>query len=108
MEDWLDGLERTFRGSINEDPDDFLKRLTYRPNPSYPALALRAGVHGVVLLQVKVTKDGHLEVLKVLQGEPVLADAAIDAVKRWRAKPERVKGKDFDVVSTVKFDFQLP
>jgi outer membrane biosynthesis protein TonB len=43
-----------------------------------------------------------------LQGEPVLADAAIDAVKRWRAKPERVKGKDFDVVSTVKFDFQLP
>lgn len=108
LEDWLSELERTFRGSINEDPDDFLKRLTYRPNPSYPALAQRAGVHGVVLLQVKVTKDGHVEVQKVLQGEPVLADAAIDAVKRWRAKPERVKGKDFDVISTVKFDFQLP
>jgi TonB family protein len=108
LEDWINDLERKFRGNISEDPDDFLKRFTYRPNPSYPALAQRAGVHGVVLLQVKVTKDGHVEVQKVLQGEPVLADAAIDAVKRWRAKPERVKGKDFDVVSTVKFDFQLP
>ena len=108
LEDWINELERTFRGSINEDPDDFLRRFTYRPNPSYPALAQRAGVHGVVLLQVKVTKDGHVEVQKVLQGEPVLADAAIDAVKRWRAKPERLKGKDFDVISTVKFDFQLP
>ena len=108
LEDWINDLERKFRGNISEDPDDFLKRFTYRPNPSYPVLAQRAGVHGVVLLQVKVTKDGHVEVQKVLQGEPVLADAAIDAVKRWRAKPERVKGKDFDVVSTVKFDFQLP
>lgn len=108
LEDWLSDLERRFRGSINEDPDDFLKRLTYRPNPSYPALAQRAGVHGVVLLQVKVTKDGHVEVQKVLRGEPVLADAAIDAVKRWRAKPEWLKGKQFDVISTVKFDFQLP
>lgn len=108
IEDWLNELERTFRGSITEDPDDFLKRITYRPNPSYPALAQRAGVHGVVLLQVKVTKDGHVEVQKVLQGEPVLADAAIDAVKRWRARPAWVKGKQCDVTSTVKFDFQLP
>jgi TonB family protein len=108
IEDWLNELERTFRGSITEDPDDFLRRITYRPNPSYPALAQRAGVHGVVLLQVKVTKDGHVEVQKVLRGEPVLADAAIDAVKRWRARPAWVKGKQCEVTSTVKFDFQLP
>lgn len=108
IEDWLNELERTFRGSITEDPDDFLRRITYRPNPSYPALAQRAGVHGVVLLQVKVTKDGHVEVQKVLQGEPALADAAIDAVKRWRARPAWVKGKQCEVTSTVKFDFQLP
>src|SRR5262249_41521485 len=39
LEDWINDLERRFTGSIGENPDDFLKRLTYRPNPSYPLLA---------------------------------------------------------------------
>lgn len=108
IERWINSLELAFWGSIDEKPDDFLKRLTYNPKPSYPALAQRAGVHGIVLLQVKVTRDGQVEVQKVMQGEPVLADAAIDAVKRWRAKPAWVKGKQCEVTSTVKFDFQLP
>lgn len=108
LEKWINSLELTFRGSISEDPDVFLKRFTYRPSPAYPALAQRAGVHGVVLLQVKIMKDGRVEVQKVLDGEPVLADAAIDAVKRWRARPVWVQGKQCDVTSSVKFDFQLP
>jgi TonB family protein len=107
LEDWLNDLERRFRGGITEDQDDFLRRLTYRPDPAYPALAQRAGIHGFVMLQVKFTKDGRVEVQKVLQGEPVLADAAIDAVKRWRGKPAWVKGKQVEVISTLKFDFQL-
>jgi len=108
IESWLNDLERRFRGSISEDPDTFLKRFTRPPTPSYPPIAQRAGVHGLVTLQVKLTKDGRVEVQRVLEGEPVLADAAIDAVKRWRAKPLWIKGKPCEVVSTVKFDFQLP
>jgi TonB family protein len=108
IEAWLMDLERRFRGSISEDPDTFLRRFTHPPTPSYPTLAQRAGVHGLVTLQVKLTKDGRVEVQKVLEGEPVLADAAIDAVKRWRAKPVWIKGKPCEVTSTVKVDFQLP
>ena len=108
LESWINSLELTFRGSVTQDPDDFLKRLTYRPAPFYPSLAQRAGIQGFVTLQVKLTKDGRLEVQKVLEGEPVLADAAIDAVKRWRAKPAWLKGKPCEVISTVRFDFQLP
>ena len=108
IERWINSLELTLWGSISEDPDTFLKRFSHPPTPSYPPLAQRAGIHGLVTLQVKLAKDGHVEVQKVLQGEPVLADAAIDAVKRWRAKPAWVKGKQCDVISTVKFDFQLP
>jgi TonB family protein len=105
LENWINSLELAFRGGISEDPDNFLKRITYRPKPSYPALAQRAGIHGYVKLQVRVTKEGSLEVQKVLEGEPVLVDAAIDAVKHWRAKPKMVKGKNVEVISTVRFKF---
>jgi TonB family protein len=108
LENWIASLELTFRGSVTQDPDEFLKRLTYRPPPSYPPLAQRAGIHGFVTLQVRLTKDGRVQVQKVLEGEPALADAAIDAVQRWRAKPARLNGKPCEVLSTVKFDFQLP
>jgi TonB family protein len=107
LEDWLNDLERRFRGSITESQDEFLNRLSFHPGPSYPALAQRAGIHGFVTLQVKLTRDGRVEVGKVLEGEPVLADAAIDAVKRWRGKPAWIKGKQVEVSSTLKFDFQL-
>lgn len=104
---WLNELERTFRGGFSEDPDKFQQRLTFAPHPKYPALAQRAGVEGYVILQVRVKQDGHVEVQKVLQGEPVLVDAAIDAVKQWQAKPAWVKGKKTEVISTVTFNFQL-
>ena len=107
LDSWLNSLELTFRGSIGEDPDTFFKRITYHPTPSYPPLAQRAGIHGVVRLQVHLTKEGHIEVQKVLEGEPVLVDAAIDAVKKWQAKPCWMRGKNVDVISTLTFDFQL-
>ncbi len=107
LESWLTGLEITFRGGLTEDPDDFQKRLLNSPKPSYPALAQRAGLQGIVRLQVRVKKDGSIEVRKLLEGEPVLADAAIAAVKQWRAKPASINGKQVEVISTVTFNFQL-
>jgi TonB family protein len=107
LESWLASLEITFTGGLREDPDVFQKRLTSAPHPSYPALAQRAGIQGIVKLQVRVTKDGRIEVQKVLEGEPALADAAIDAVKHWRAKPDWIRGKKVEVISTVTFNFQL-
>src|SRR2546429_9830579 len=95
------------RGGITEDPDDFRKRLVNFPKPSYPALAQRAGLQGFVKLQVRVKKDGSVEVQKLLEGEPALADAAIAAVKQWRAKPAWINGKPVEVISTVTFNFQL-
>jgi TonB family protein len=108
LDSWLNNLELAWNGGMRENPDDFLKRFASPPYPKFPDLALRAGIHGRVVLQVRVTKDGRVEVQKVLEGEPVLADAAIDAVKRWRAKPGWLNGKKVEVISTVTFDFQLP
>jgi TonB family protein len=107
LESWLSKLEIAVTGGLREDADDFRNRLTYSPHPFYPELAQRVGIQGVVKLQVRVLKDGRVEVLKVLQGEPALREAAITAVKQWRGKPAWINGKEVEVVSTVTFNFQL-
>ena len=107
LESWLMNLEISFRGGLTEDPGDFQKRLINSPKPAYPALAQRAGLQGVVKLRVRVKIDGSVEVQKLLEGDPALADAAIAAVKQWRAKPAAINGKQVEVISTVTFNFQL-
>jgi TonB family protein len=107
LDSWMDKLEIALLGGLREDAGEFQKRLVHCPKPSYPQLARHAGVEGIVKLQVRVTKDGHVEVEKLLEGAPVLADAAMDAVKGWRAKPVWMDGKQIDVISTVTFNFQL-
>src|SRR6266478_5373811 len=84
---WLNTLETTFLGGIREDPDELQKHLVSAPPPAYPEIARRAGVQGIVRLQVHATKDGRIEVDKILSGSPTLADAAIAAVKKWRVRP---------------------
>jgi TonB family protein len=107
LDAWVNALEVALTGTIREDPTEFQKRLSYAPHPSYPSLAQTAGVQGLVKLQVRVTRDGRVEVVKLLEGEPVLADAAIGTVKQWRARPGSVNGKPVEVSSTVTFNFQL-
>ena len=107
LDRWLSDLERRFRGGLREDPEEFQKRLLSFPKPGYPVLAQRAGLQGIVKLQVRVTTDGRVEVQKLLEGEPTLADAAISTVKLWRAKPAWINGKPVEVISTVTFNFQL-
>src|SRR5260370_27190834 len=106
LESWLNSLEIKFRGGVTENAADFQKRLVNSPKPSYPALAQRAGLQGFVKLQVRVKKDGSVEVQKLLEGEPALADAAIAAVKQLRAKPAWMQRQPVEVISTVTFNFQ--
>ena len=108
LESWMDKLEIALLGGLHEDSNDLFKRLIAHPSPAYPELAKHARIQGVVKLQVKVKTDGSVEVQKILQGEPVLAEAAIEAVKRWRANPASINGTRVETISTVTFDFELP
>ena len=104
---WLNSLEATFLGGVREDPDELQRHLVSAPPPVYPDIARRAGVQGIVRLQVRATKDGRIEVDKILGGSPTLADAAIAAVKQWRVRPFSSGGRPIEVISTVTFNFQL-
>jgi TonB family protein len=103
---WIDELENLFVAR-NTEPDEFKAHLTYSPKPTYPDIARRAGVQGIVVLQVRATKDGHVKVEKILEGSPTLADSAICAVKQWKVRPFSESGKPIEVVSTVTFNFSL-
>lgn len=104
---WLDTLESAFLGGTHIDADEFKKHWIFSPRPSYPDIARRAGVQGIVRLQVRTTKDGRVKVEKILEGSPTLADAAICTVKRWQVRPFSADGRPVEVVSTVTFNFQL-
>src|SRR5438128_1570946 len=104
---WVDRLELRILGGVREDGDNFQKRIISAPRPAYPEIARKAGIEGTVRLQVRLTQDGRIEVQKILEGDTVLADAAIGAVKQWRGKPVMMDGRLVDVISTVSFEFHL-
>jgi len=81
--------------------------LTYRVEPTYPAVAQQARIHGVVVLTAIIGKDGSIQNLEVARGHPMLAPAAIDAVKQWRYKPFLLNGQPVEVETTVTVTFEL-
>lgn len=107
IDQWIDWLESKFMGGVREDAEEFKKRLITSPAPEYPQLARRAGLQGVVRMQVRVNTDGSLSVDKIIEGEPALADAAATAIRQWRARPGQLGDKKVDVITTVTFNFQL-
>jgi periplasmic protein TonB len=58
-----------------------------RVEPHYPEEAKEARIQGRVVLQAEISKDGIVQNLQLVSGDPVLAQAAIDAVKKWKYKP---------------------
>jgi TonB family protein len=105
---WTRRFELQFLGGIREDSDVFQSYLSYAPRPAYPLSAKKGGVEGRVILQVRLTQDGKVQVEKVVDGsEPSLVDAAIAGVKQWRGKPAWMNGKKVDVISTVTVNFKL-
>jgi TonB family protein len=50
----------------------------------YPELARRMNIAGVVKVQITVAANGSVKNAKLVGGHPVLANAALDAIKKWR------------------------
>jgi len=64
--------------------------LLSRVTPDYPRLARRQGVEGLVVLEAILNLEGQIEDdIKVLQSIPLLDDAAVQALRRWRFRPAR-------------------
>jgi periplasmic protein TonB len=75
--------------------------------PNYPPLARQARIQGVVILQAQISKDGSIENLQLISGHPMLAPAAIEAVKQWKYKPYLLNGEPVEVETQVQVNFTL-
>ena len=81
--------------------------LINRIEPTYPALAQQARIQGAVVLTAVIAKDGSVAHLQVLSGNPLLAPAAIAAVKQWRYKPFVLNGQPVEVETTITVTFHV-
>jgi len=81
--------------------------LIHDVKPPYPPLARQARIQGTVVLQAVIGKDGTIQNLRIVSGHPMLAQAALDAVKQWRYRPYYLNGEPVDVDTTINVNFTL-
>ncbi len=83
-------------------------RLIHKTDPVYPALAAEARLEGRVVLHLFIGGDGMVKEASVVSGQPLLQQAAIDAVHQWRWDPALRNGHPTEDDTTVAVVFALP
>lgn len=81
--------------------DGIQRKVKSRVDPTYPEVARRIGLTGVVKLEVVVAANGTVKGTKVLGGHPLLINAAVDAVKKWKFETASTES-----TGTVEFKFE--
>ncbi len=82
-------------------------KLVHRVAPVYPELAALTRIHGVVILEATVDENGRVEDVTIVRGQPVLQEAAVEAVKQWRYQPLLLNGEATPFILTVTLNFNL-
>jgi len=75
--------------------------------PVYPALALKALIEGVVIIEATIDARGRVTEATVLRGAPMLDEAALEAVRKWVYTPTLLDGVPTPVIMTVTVSFRL-
>src|SRR5208283_1191338 len=95
--------------------DQMEKRLVTRVDPLYPLNAKAAHVEGSVVFFLQVDKDGSVQSANLVCGEPLLVNAAREAVLQYKYRPyiengtpDILNGTPTPVGTEVKITFKLP
>jgi protein TonB len=75
--------------------------------PDYPRTAKMARIQGVVHLTAVIDREGKITELKVREGHPLLASAALTAVGKWRYRPTLLDGDAVEVTTEIIVNFRL-
>ena len=89
-------------------PDSTVLELVKKVKPEYPSAALSQKVQGRVIVRAVVSEIGDVETVELVSGDPVLANAAAEAMKQWKFKPFIHDGKPVKAAIKLPFDFAPP
>jgi protein TonB len=92
--------------AVSEDAARAL--LVHTVNPVYPQEAAAQKLHGPVVLQAVIGRDGSVQDLKILRGYFILGRAASTAVKQWRFQPYTVNGRAVSTQTVITVNFSYP
>jgi protein TonB len=84
-----------------------MAKLLRKVIPEYPALARMSRVAGTVRLIGIIGKDGTIQDLQVVSGNPLLTRTALDAVRQWVYKPTLLNGQPVEVMAPIEVNFTL-
>ncbi len=82
--------------------------LIKKVQPVYPQNAKAMRLEGPVDMEAVIDKEGKITNLKVLKGQPILARAAVDAVRQWRYKPYYLDGQPVEIQTQITVVFKMP
>jgi TonB family protein len=82
-------------------------KLIRKLDPKYPSKAERGGVEGTVVLAATITKDGEVKDVRLISGDPLLAEAAVSAVRHWRYTPYMFEGRRVEIRTQLSLTFVL-
>lgn len=83
-----------------------MKAAVTKPSPVYSPIAKQMKVSGHVEVEAVVSTDGSVENVKAVTGNPLLTQAAIQAVQKWKFTPFTSNGEATKAVVTLAFDFK--
>lgn len=81
--------------------------LIKRVPPDYPPIARQARIQGQVVMRAVIDTKGNIKDLTLVSGHPMLAPAAMEAVKQWKYKPYIFQGQPIDVETQIVVNFSL-
>jgi protein TonB len=74
--------------------------------PVYPLAARQTGVEGEVIVNTTIDKNGSVVGVHVISGPPLLRQAALDALRRWKYDPSRLNGQPVAVEMQITIKFR--
>ncbi len=81
--------------------------LIKKVQPEYPEAARRNYIQGTVVLRAEIDREGNIQDLAVVSGDPELAPAALKAVRQWKYKPYFLQGRPVNVETQITVIFSL-
>jgi protein TonB len=77
-----------------------------RAQPTYPALAITAGIQDSVVVEVMIDEQGNVASARVLSGHMMLREVSLNAARQWKWNPTLLNGTPVKVIGTITFKFQ--